>query len=56
MDLVDKLMNDDKLVSFNLVGGTALALKIGHNFSIDIDLFTLADFDSRGISDHLTSA
>ncbi len=53
MDLVDKLMADDKLASFNLVGGTALALKIGHRKSIDIDLFTQSDFDSREISKHL---
>ena len=55
MDLVDKLMADDKLTSFNLVGGTALALKIGHRKSIDIDLFTLSDFDSGEISNHLTT-
>lgn len=55
MDLVNKLMADEKLASFNLVGGTALALKIGHRKSIDIDLFTSTDFNSQEISDHLTA-
>lgn len=54
MDLIDRLMKDDKFSSFNLVGGTALALKIGHRKSIDIDLFTNSDFNSPEISNHLT--
>ena len=41
MDLIDRLMKDNKFSSFNLVGGTALALKIGHRKSIDIDLLQL---------------
>ena len=55
MDLVNKLMADEKFASFNLVGGTALALKIGHRKSIDIDLFTATDFNSHEVSGHLTS-
>lgn len=55
MDLVNKLMADEKLVSFNLVGGTALALMTGHRKSIDIDLFTTTDFDAPEISSHLTT-
>lgn len=39
MDLIDRVMKDNKFSSFNLVGGTALALKIGHRKSIDIDPF-----------------
>jgi len=54
MDLIDRLMKDDKFSSFNLVGGTALALKIGHRKSIDIDLFTTSAFNSPEISNHLT--
>jgi hypothetical protein len=54
MDLIDRLMKDDKFSSFNLVGGTALALKIGHRKSIDIDLFTTSDFNSPEISNHLS--
>ncbi|MGZ3839603.1 MAG: nucleotidyl transferase AbiEii/AbiGii toxin family protein [Flavisolibacter sp.] len=39
-----------------LVGGTALALKIGHRKSIDIDLFSTSDFNSTEISNHLSYA
>jgi hypothetical protein len=34
---------------FHLVGGTALALQLGHRNSIDIDLFTLNEFDDNRI-------
>jgi hypothetical protein len=33
-------MDRDELVNHRLVGGTALALQIGHRISIDIDLFS----------------
>lgn len=32
---------------FGLVGGTAIALQIGHRHSIDFDLFSEKDFDNR---------
>jgi hypothetical protein len=38
--LIRKLCVDDQLKDFVLVGGTALALQLGHRKSIDIDLFT----------------
>ena len=38
LDLIKKLMADDVFSDFNLVGGTALSLMIGHRKSIDIDL------------------
>jgi predicted nucleotidyltransferase component of viral defense system len=34
------------LHKFYLVGGTALALQLGHRFSIDLDLFSTDSFDS----------
>jgi len=34
---------------FGLVGGTAIALQIGHRRSIDFDLFTFEDFDADKI-------
>lgn len=43
--LID-LMNDDLFAPFRLVGGTALSLQIGHRLSVDIDLFTSADYGS----------
>jgi hypothetical protein len=36
-----------ELQDFFLVGGTALALQIGHRISLDIDLFTQQDFDAQ---------
>ena len=35
--------------SFNLVGGTALSLQIGHRISVDLDLFSNHDFDNTAI-------
>lgn len=39
---------------FYLVGGTALALQLGHRRSIDFDLFTSHSFENRNIRDQLT--
>jgi hypothetical protein len=39
MELLKKIMSENLFSDFNLVGGTALALQIGHRNSIDIDLF-----------------
>jgi len=49
LDLIKRLMQDPEFDDFNLVGGTALALKLGHRKSIDIDLFTNKGFDSDRI-------
>ena len=40
LDLIRKLMQEKCLEHFKLVGGTALALKLGHRTSVDIDLFS----------------
>ena len=53
--LIKKLMADDKFNDFNLVGGTALALKIGHRMSIDIDLFSNESFNAPEIANHLVT-
>jgi len=53
LDLIKQLMQDKVLAAFNLVGGTALSLKLGHRKSIDIDLFTDKDFDPHQIARHL---
>ena len=42
-ELLKNLMNEDMLSDFFLVGGTALALKLGHRISIDLDMFTQND-------------
>ena len=39
MELLKKIMSEKLFSDFNLVGGTSLALQIGHRNSIDIDLF-----------------
>ena len=48
--LTKKLMADSRFDDFILVGGTALALTIGHRQSIDIDLFTDKPFDAKLIA------
>lgn len=52
-ELLQKLMKDEMLKDFTLVGGTALALKLGHRLSIDIDLFTKKDFNSKDLISYL---
>lgn len=43
--VLKRLMNVVPLEEFVLVGGTALALQIGHRKSVDLDLFTISKFD-----------
>jgi len=52
-ELLNTLMQDEKLKHFNLVGGTALALYMGHRKSIDLDLFSLDEFDITELEEHL---
>ena len=40
LEIAQKLSASPKLESFRLVGGTAIALQIGHRLSVDIDFFT----------------
>ena len=46
-------MQDVILTDFKLVGGTALALQIGHRISIDLDLFNPNTFDENELLDYL---
>jgi predicted nucleotidyltransferase component of viral defense system len=41
-----QLMKIDLLSSFRLVGGSALSLQLGHRISVDIDLFSDAEYGS----------
>jgi Nucleotidyl transferase AbiEii toxin, Type IV TA system len=41
LGLLKSLMNQPLLEPFYLVGGTALALQLGHRFSVDLDLWLL---------------
>ncbi len=45
LNLIVELQQMPELAKFNLVGGTALALQLGHRTSIDIDLFSNSDFE-----------
>ena len=45
LELLNKICCDQQFNDFFLVGGTALALQIGHRISIDLDFFTLSSFD-----------
>ncbi len=56
LELLKKLMSIPFLDSFYLVGGTALALQFGHRMSIDIDLFTLDDFDNNNLIEILSKS
>ncbi len=40
LELLKKLQSYEELKNFRLVGGPALALHLGHRFSIDLDLFS----------------
>ncbi|MCD4706630.1 MAG: nucleotidyl transferase AbiEii/AbiGii toxin family protein [Candidatus Sabulitectum sp.] len=47
LEFLKELMLLPYLQDFFLAGGTALALQIGHRISVDIDMFTLDDFDTE---------
>lgn len=46
-------MQEERLNGFNLVGGTALALYMGHRKSIDLDLFSQQSFDTNALEKYL---
>ena len=52
--LIQELQSLPFLKDFYLVGGTALALKLGHRNSIDIDLFTQNEFSTQEIAEKLS--
>ena len=45
LELIEFIMNQREFNEFNLVGGTSLALQMGHRISIDIDLFGASEID-----------
>lgn len=53
LGLLKRLMADEALNQFNLVGGTALSLQIGHRKSIDLDMFSHTEFEAANILQHL---
>ena len=51
--LIQELQAISELKEFYLDGGTALALQLGHRNSVDIDLFTQNNFDSKKLGEFL---
>lgn len=47
LGLLKSLVQEPFLVDNFLVGGTALALQMGHRFSVDLDLFTHSAFEAE---------
>jgi len=54
LELLKTLQDDPELSEFFLVGGTALALQLGHRFSVDLDLFKPESFDVQYLSQYLS--
>ncbi len=50
LELLKKLMKLPGLDNFYLVGDTALALRIGHRISVDLDLFSHVEFSTQEFS------
>jgi hypothetical protein len=55
LKLIQELQSIPELKEFYLVGGTSLALQLGHRNSIDIDLFVQHDFDDTDIIELIKS-
>jgi hypothetical protein len=55
LELLVQLQKQEYLSGFHLVGGTALALKMGHRKSIDINLFSDFSFDVGSLLENLSA-
>ncbi|MEI6576810.1 MAG: nucleotidyl transferase AbiEii/AbiGii toxin family protein [Bacteroidota bacterium] len=55
LELLIQIQKKEYLKGFYLVGGTALALIMGHRKSIDIDLFSNFSFDAVQMLDNLSA-
>lgn len=55
LQLLKRFQEIDYLSNFRLVGGTALALQIGHRISIDLDLFEFSEKEVAPILSHIDS-
>jgi len=54
LSILDTLQKDENLSNFYLVGGTALALILGHRKSIDLDMFSPKPFDTEQLLKYLS--
>lgn len=55
LEILTALMSNPYFGEFNLVGGTSLALQIGHRESVDIDLFGHKELEELEVSDFLSN-
>jgi predicted nucleotidyltransferase component of viral defense system len=55
LELLRQLQQKEYLKGFYLVGGTALALKMGHRKSVDLDLFSNFSFDTNQLLENLSA-
>lgn len=55
LGLLKQLMTMPALEHFYLVGGTALALQLGHRVSVDLDLFTTEPFDKNELAEIMSA-
>ncbi len=55
LELLQTLQADAQLSHYFLVGGTSLALQIGHRLSIDLDLFSTTPFEVEPLQQYLIS-
>lgn len=53
LELLNKVVKSEVLADFYLVGGTALALQIGHRLSVDLDFFGDCDLEELEITNIL---
>lgn len=53
LELIKALQDKEYLKDFYLVGGTALALYLGHRKSLDIDLFASEAFDTAALLENI---
>lgn len=55
LELLKKLQSEDLFTNLSLVGGTSLALQIGHRVSVDLDLFGVLECDNITLNKTLKS-
>jgi hypothetical protein len=53
LELLKALQADSMFSGFHLAGGTGLALQLGHRLSVDLDLFTVKEFDQEFYFEYL---
>lgn len=53
LELLKALMSDSLFTDFFLVGGTSIALRLGHRKSVDLDLFSPYDISVEDLYKHL---